>query len=94
VEYLHETKTDLGCAPSKLLPFDLVISYNSPYSLSILRQVLAGRETRNADAVRAFVLPPASFIFSSQNPAIADLLAGLRYRVEVRRSPELGDLRW
>ena len=25
-------------------------------------------------------------------PAIAELLAGLRYRVEVRRSPELGEL--
>ena len=25
-------------------------------------------------------------------PGIADLLAGLRYRVEVRRSPETGDL--
>jgi len=93
-EYLHETKTDLGWRAIKVTsPLTWVISYNSPYSLSILRQVLAGRETRNADAVRAFVLRACILHLQlTRFPAIADLLAGLRYRVEVRRSPELGDL--
>jgi hypothetical protein len=93
-EYLHETKTDLGWHAIKVTsPLTWVISYNSPYSLSILRQVLAGRETRNADAVRAFVLRACILHLQlTKFPAIADLLAGLRYRVEVRRSPELGDL--
>ena len=74
-------------------PLTWVISYSSPYSLSILRQVLAGRETRNPDAVRAFVLRACVLHLQfTKFPTIAELLAGLRYHVEVRRSPELGEL--
>jgi hypothetical protein len=93
-EYLHETRTDRGYRAIKVTsPLTWVIAYNSPYSLSILRQVLAGQEARDPDSVRAFILRACILHFQfARFPAIADLLAGLRYRVEVRRSPELGEL--
>jgi hypothetical protein len=59
----------------------------------MLRQVLAGQEERDAEAVRAFVLRACLMhLHFTKFPAIADLLAGLRYRVEVRQSPETGEL--
>jgi hypothetical protein len=58
-----------------------------------MRQVLAGSQERNPEAVRAFVLRACVLHLQfAKFPAIADLLAGLRYRVEVRQSPETGDL--
>jgi hypothetical protein len=93
-EYLHETKTERGWRTIKVTsPLTWVIAYSSPYSLSMLRQVLAGQEERDADSVRAFVLRACLMQLQiAKFPGIASLLAGLRYRVEVRRSPELGDL--
>src|SRR5207302_6139490 len=53
----------------------------------------AGKEERDPEAVRAFVLRACLMhLHFARFPAIAELLAGLRYRVEVRRCPELGDL--
>ena len=93
-EYLHQSKTDRGWRSIKVTsPLTWVVAYSSHYSFSMLRQVLAGQEERNADAVRAFVLRACLMHLHFQKfPAIADLLAGLRYRVEVRHSPETGDL--
>jgi hypothetical protein len=93
-EYLHETKTERGWRTIKVTsPLTWVIAYSSPYSLSVLRQVLAGQEERDSDAVRAFVLRACLMHLQIMKlPAIAALLAGLRYHVEVRRSAELGEL--
>jgi len=93
-EYLHQTKTDHGWRSIKVTsPLTWVLAYSSTYSLAMLRQVLAGQEKRDSEAVRAFVLRACILHLHFQRlPAIAELLAGLRYRVEVRRSPELGDL--
>ena len=93
-EYVHDTKTDRGWRTIRVTsPLTWVIAYSSTYSLSMLRQVLAGQEERDPDAVRAFVLRACLMhLHLTKFPAIVELLAGLRYRVEVRRSPELGDL--
>jgi hypothetical protein len=93
-EYLHQSRTDRGWRSIKVTsPLTWVVAYSSTYSLPILRQVLAGQEERDAEAVRAFVLRACLMHLHFQKlPAIADLLAGLRYTVEVRRSPETGDL--
>ena len=93
-EYLHDTKTDRGWRSTKVTsPLTWVVAYSSTYSLSMLRQVLAGKEERDAEAVRAFVLRACLMhLHFLKFPSIADLLAGLRYRVEVRQSPETGDL--
>lgn len=93
-EYLHQTKTDRGFRSIRVTsPLTWVVAYSSTYSLHMLRQVLAGQEERNTESVRAFVLRACVMHLQfSKFPAIAELLTGLRYRVEVRRSPELGDL--
>jgi hypothetical protein len=93
-EYLHQTKTDRGWRSIKVTsPLTWVVAYSSNYSLPMLRQVLAGQEERDAEAVRAFVLRACLMhLHFTKFPAIAELLAGLRYRVEVRQSPETGDL--
>ena len=93
-EYLHQTNTDRGWRTIRVTsPLTWVIAYSSSYSLSMLRQVLAGQEERNQESVRAFVLRAClMYLHFTKFPAIADLFAGLRYRIEVRHSPELGDL--
>jgi hypothetical protein len=93
-EYLHSTQTDRGWRTIKVTaPLTWVVAYSSTYSLSMLRQVLEGKEQRDADAVRAFVLRACLMHqHFTKFPAIAELLAGLRYHVEVRRSPEIGEL--
>ena len=93
-EYLHQTKTDHGWRPIKVTsPLTWVLAYSSSYSVSMLRQVLAGQEERDPEAVRAFVLRACILhLHLIRFPAIADLLAALRYRVEVRQAPEFGDL--
>jgi hypothetical protein len=93
-EYLHTTKTDRGWQNIKITsPLTWVVSYSSSYSLSILRQVLAGKEQRDPDAVRAFVLRACLMHLQiAKLPGLTELFNGLRFRVEVRRSPELGDL--
>jgi hypothetical protein len=93
-EYLHDTKTDHGWRSIKVTsPLTWVVAYSSTCSLSMLRQVLAGKEERNDEAVRAFVLRACLMhLHFLKFPAIAELLAGLRYQVEVRQSAETGDL--
>jgi hypothetical protein len=93
-EYVHETKTERGWQTIKVTsPLTWVLAYSSPYSLSMVRQVLAGQEERDPDAVKAFVLRACILhLHFTKFPAIGELLAGLRYRVEVRHSPEMGEL--
>src|SRR3982750_1646585 len=53
-EYLHQIKTDRGWRSIKVTsPLTWVLAYSATYSLSMLRQVLAGQEERDAEAVRA-----------------------------------------
>jgi hypothetical protein len=93
-EYVHQTRTDRGWRNIKVTaPLTWVITYSSNYSLSMLRQVLAGQEERDAEAVRAFVLRAClTHLHFQRFPALAELFAALRYRVEVRQSSETGDL--
>ena len=93
-EYTHTMKTERGWQNIKVTaPLTWVVSYSSAYSLSILRQVLAGKEERNADSVRAFVLRACLMsVHFAKFPGLVELFNGLRFRVEVRHSPDLGDL--
>jgi hypothetical protein len=93
-EYTHAAETDRGWQSIRVTaPLTWAISYGSPYSLATLRGVVAGSGRRDAEAVRAFVLHACLMheLFSKIS-ALADLLKGLRYKVEVRKSPQLGDL--
>ena len=93
-EYLYETKTERGWQSIKVTsPLTWVLAYSSPYSVSMVRQVLAGQQEREPENVKAFVLRACILHLQlSKFPAISELLAGLRYRVEVRNSPEMGEL--
>jgi hypothetical protein len=93
-EYTHAAETDRGWQSIRVTaPLTWAISYGSPYSLATFRGIVAGSGRRDAEAVRAFVLHACLMqeLFS-KIPALADLLKGLRYKVEVRKSPQLGDL--
>src|SRR5262245_48906783 len=81
-EYHHDTKTERGWRAIKVTsPLTWVVAYSSTYSLSMIRQVLAGQEKRNEEAVRAFVLRACLMHLQfAKFPAMAELLAGLRYR--------------
>src|SRR5262245_50894540 len=93
-EYHYDTKTERGWRAIKVTsPLTWVVAYSSTYSLSMIRQVLAGQEKRNEEAVRAFVLRACLMQLQlAKFSAIGELLAGLRYRVEVRHLPEMGEL--
>jgi len=93
-EYEHQTKTERGWQDIKVTsPLTWVLAYSSPYSLSMVRQVLAGQEKGKPDDVRAFVLRACVLHLQfAKFPALAELFAGLRYRVEVRHSPQMGEL--
>jgi hypothetical protein len=93
-EYTHAAETDGSWHSIRVTtPLTWVISYSSSYSLTTLRSVVAGSGQRDPEAVRAFVLRACLMheLFG-KIPALTTLLEGLRYRVEVRRSPQLGDL--
>ena len=93
-EYTHATETDRGWQSIRVTaPLTWAVSYTTSYSLSTLRSVVAGSGQRDIDAVRAFVLRAClmSELFV-KIPALTDLLEGLRYKVEVRKSSQLGDL--
>jgi hypothetical protein len=92
--YTHATQTDQGWRPIHITtPLTWVLSYATPYSPSTLRGVVAGSGQRDVEAVRAFVLRACLMheLFA-KIPGLKVLLQGLRYRVEVRQSPELGEL--
>ncbi|MEO7649839.1 MAG: hypothetical protein ABIZ80_05185 [Bryobacteraceae bacterium] len=93
-EYTHEFQTSRGWKAIQVTsPLTWVIGYSSQYSLGMLRQVLAGKQERDPEAVRAFVLRACLMhLLFTKLPTIGELLGGLRYRVEVRRSPNFGEL--
>jgi hypothetical protein len=93
-EYLHPIQDERGWRNIKVTsPLTWVLTYSSPYSLPMLRQVLAGQEERDSDAVRAFVVRAClTHLHLQKFPGITDLLAGLRYHIDVRQSPETGEL--
>lgn len=93
-EYAQEVRTERDRRTITVKsPLTWVLCYPATYSLSMLKQVLAGKQDRNPESVRAFVVRACimNLLFGKQ-PALSSLFEGLRYRVEVRKSPQLGDL--
>jgi hypothetical protein len=93
-EYTHATATDRGWQPIHVTaPLTWVMSYASPYSLSALRSVVMGSAHRDSEAIRLYVLHACMIheLFT-KIPSVGRVLTALRYRVEVRKSPQFGDL--
>jgi hypothetical protein len=93
-EYLQQVRTERDYRIITVRsPLTWVLCYPSTYSLSMLLQVLAGKQDRNPESVRAFVLRACimNLLFGKQ-PTLSALFEGLRYHVEVRKSSQLGEL--
>lgn len=93
-EYLYEVRKDRDLRTITVVsPLTWVLAYPSTYTLSMMRQVVAGKQDRDAEGVRSFVLRACLMqLLFAKLPELAALFEGLRYRVEVRKSPQLGDL--
>jgi len=74
-------------------PLTWVLAYPSAYTHSMVRQFVASKQDRDTEGVRSFVLRASLMhLMFVKLPDLKQLFEGLRYRVEVRRSPLLGDL--
>jgi hypothetical protein len=93
-EYTHATESDRGWKPIRVTtPLTWVLSYGSSYSLATLRGVVSGDGQRDPEAIRAFILRACLMNqLLVKIPVLTELLAGLRYQVEIRKSPQLGEL--
>jgi hypothetical protein len=93
-EYTHATETDRGWNSIRVsTPLTWVLSYATSYSLGSLRGVVSGVGQRDPEAVRAFVLRAClMYELFEKIPSLSGLLEALRYKTEVRRSPQLGAL--
>ena len=93
-EYMHATQTPQGWQQIRVTtPLTWVLTFTSPYTASTLADVVAGNAARDTDAVRAYVLRACLMHEQLRKvPALTDLLTGLRYKLEIRKSPQLGEL--
>ncbi len=93
-EYLHEVRTDRERRTiSVVAPMTWVLAYPTTYTLSMIRQTLTGKQERDQDSVRSFVLRACMIhLLFVKNPTLSTLFEGLRYKVEIRKSAQLGEL--
>lgn len=93
-EYLHEIRAEGGRRTIKVIsPLTWVLSYNSTYNYAIVRQLLTEKQERDPESLRSFVLRASLMhLMFSRLPELKTLFEGLRYRVEVKRSPQFGEL--
>ncbi len=90
-EYSHQLES--GRSVTVTSPVRWVLAYKSHSSLAHMRGMLQGRDQRNSEAIRRFVLEALVLnIVLEKHPGIIDLLSDLRYRVTIERSPDLGAL--
>lgn len=93
-EYTHEIKDERETRPLTITsPVRWVLTYDSGFTLSQVRQVLASQHERGSEVVRQFVVNALVMqSFLARYPGIGQLLTDLRYEVQVDRCPGLGAL--
>jgi hypothetical protein len=93
-EYLHELKTDReNRTVSMSSPVRWVLSYSSGYTLSQLRQGLAGKGERRPEHVRQFVVNAlVTQLVITHTPGLAPLLTDLRYELRTEYASDLPKL--
>lgn len=91
-EYTHEAKTDQETKTVTISsPLRWIFTYGSGYTLSQLRTVLAGKEKRQSEHVRQFVVNALAMHFLlAKFPGLLQLLGDLRYEVQTETAPGLG----
>jgi hypothetical protein len=92
-EYQHEAKTDReNKSMTMTAPLQWVLAFTSNYTLSQMRQALAGKEAR-PENVRQFVVNALVLqLIVNKSPGLTSLLADLRYDLKITTSPELKTL--
>lgn len=93
-EYSHEVQTESERKSINVTaPLTWVLSYPSAYSHNMVRQFVTSKQERDPESVSDFVLRASLMhLMFVRLPELTTLFAGLRYKVEVRKSPQLGDL--
>jgi hypothetical protein len=93
-EYTYEAKTEGETRPLTITsPVRWVLTYDSGFTLSQVRQFLVSQHERGLDVIRQFVVNAlVMHSFLARYPGIARLLTDLRYEVQVDRCPGLGAL--
>jgi len=93
-EYTHEIQTERERRTITVVsPLTWVLAFPSAYTFSMVRQLVIGKQEREAESVRSFVLRASLMaLMFSRLPELTTLFEGLRFKVETRRSPQLVDL--
>ena len=93
-EYTHQAKSERETkAVTITSPVRWVLTYSAGYTLSQVLQAVIGKEQRQADALRQFVVNAlVMHLVLAKYPGIAQLLTDLRYQVGIDKSPSLGEL--
>ena len=93
-EYTHEAHADRETKTVTLhSPVRWVLAYSSSYSLSQLRQTVSGLQERRADYIQQFIVNALVLqLLFERYPGIPKLLTDLRYQVEIRKAPGLGEV--
>jgi hypothetical protein len=74
-------------------PLTWVLSYASTYSFPMIRQLLPANQGHDTESSRAFVLRAGlMYLMFVKLPGLTTLFEGLRYRIEFRKSAQLGEL--
>jgi len=93
-EYSHEIRSEQERKTIQVTsPLTWVLTYNSTYHYSMIRQLVISKQDMDAESVRSFLeRATLMYVMFSRLPELAKLFEGLRFRVEVRRSPQFGEL--
>jgi hypothetical protein len=93
-EYIHQAKSERETkAVTITSPVRWVLTYSAGYTLSQVLQAVSGKEQRQVDALRQFVVNAlVMHLVLAKYPGIMHLLTDLRYQVSVDKSPSLGEL--
>ncbi|HEY2857147.1 MAG TPA: hypothetical protein VGJ21_01870 [Terracidiphilus sp.] len=93
-EYHYEVQTERERRNINITsPLTWVLAYPSAYSHNMARQLIAAGQERDQESVRTFVLRTSlMYLMFTRLPDLTTVLEGLRYKVEIRKSHQLGDL--
>ena len=93
-EYIHQAKSERETkAVTITSPVRWVLTYHAGYTLSQVLQAMVGKEQRQVDALRQFVVNAlVMHLVLAKYPSITKLLTDRRYQVGVDKAPSLGEL--
>jgi hypothetical protein len=93
-EYTHPARTERESKPiSMTSPVRWVVSFTSAYTLSHVRQALAGKAERRPEHIRQFVVNSlVTQLVITHTPGLVPLFADLRYQLRTDSSPDLPKL--